>query len=57
VRASAWENEDPREARPREAAPGLGRRGRARPGARARVPASNDVDYPCLTEYNSKNLN
>jgi hypothetical protein len=31
-------------------------RGRRR-GARARVLVPNDVDYPCLTEYNSKILN
>jgi hypothetical protein len=36
------------------------RRGAARGqrhGARARVPTPNNVDYPCLTEYNSKILN
>jgi hypothetical protein len=30
---------------------------RVRRGASARVPVSNDADYPCLTEYISKFLN
>jgi hypothetical protein len=51
-------------ARPREVARGLGRRGLVRRkargrrrGARARIPASINSSYPCLTEFISKFLN
>jgi hypothetical protein len=52
---AAWEGVEPREGAVSGGSPGarMPRDGAARGrrcGARARVPASNDAGYPCLTE-------